>query len=66
MAGKTDLVAPIVDDTVVAIRKFPHHDGWGVESEEEGGDWGYASLLNTPPPDGSQRIGPSGGGGTHG
>jgi hypothetical protein len=61
MAGKADLVNSIVDPAVEAHR-IPFYDGWGVASESEE-DWGDASLQNTPPPDGSIRVGSGGGGG---
>lgn len=61
MAGKADLVNSIVDP-VVAVRRLPIYDGWGVASESEE-DWGYASLQDTPPPDGSVRVGSGGGAG---
>jgi hypothetical protein len=58
MAGKADLVNSIVDPVA---HRIPIYDGWGVASESEE-DWGYASLPNTPPPDGSIRVGSGGGG----
>ena len=56
MAGKADLVNSIVD-RVEGIT--PNS---ADVADDGGSDWGYASLLDTPPPDGSVRIGPGGGG----
>jgi hypothetical protein len=60
MAGKADLVNSIAY-SAVGTRKLAPYDGWGDTAATED-DWGYASLLDTPPPDGSVRIGPGGGG----